>query len=377
MIAFYRLLLVGVSFCLADLALAGETEIFTVAGTGSAGYSGDQSAAVDAELNNPFGVIVGPGGDLIFCDTMNHVIRRISRESGRIVSIVGSGVPGYSGDGGPPLKAKLNEPYEVRFHPSGDLYWVERMSHTVRRLNARTKTVETVAGTGAPGFSGDGGPAREAELSQPHSIQFDASGENLMICDIKNNRIRQVELSSGLIATWCGNGKRDSTRDGVEVSPETPLKGPRALDRAPNGDFWLALREGNQVFRIDAEEGKLYHVAGTGKKGFHAEIRPALESELSGPKGVAVSPDGMVIYLADTESHTVRAIDLNVDPPVLRLVAGSGERGDGPDTPDSVLCKMNRPHGVGVDPSNGNIYVGDSESHKIRVIVDRVRDATE
>lgn len=345
-----------------------EPEIRTVAGNGTAGYDGDGGSALEATLHQPFGVIVGPSGDILFCDTNNHVIRRISRKSGKIETIVGTGEKGYTGDGGPPLEAKLNEPYEIRFHPSGDLYWVERISHTVRKLDARSNLVSTIAGTGEAGFSGDGGPAIEAKLSQPHSIQFDAAGDHLFICDIKNHRVRRVHLESGRIETWCGTGKAQECEDGAAVGPQTPLKGPRALDRAPDGDLWLALREGNQVFRIDMEKMTLHHVAGTGKKGFHSETRPALESELSGPKGVAISPDGTQVYLADTESHTVRVIDLTEDPPVVRLVAGTGSRGDGPDSPDPLACGMARLHGVGTDPLSGDVYIGDSETHKVRVV---------
>lgn len=345
-----------------------EPRIDTVAGSGEQGYSGDGGKALEAKLDNPFGVIVGPGGDIVFCDTNNHVIRRISRKSGKIETIVGTGEQGYSGDGGPPLEAKLNEPYEIRYHPSGDLYWVERISHTVRKLDARTNQVSTLAGTGEAGFGGDGGPGPKAMMSQPHSIQFDHTGSVLYVCDIKNHRIRVIDLESGVIDTWCGTGKPETTKDGAKVGKETPLKGPRALDRAPNGDIWLALREGNQLFRIDHQSETLHHVAGTGKKGFHSEDRPALESELSGPKGVAISPDGTQIYLADTESHTVRVVDLTENPPVLRLVAGTGKKGDGPDSPDPFACAMARLHGIGTDPVNGDLYIGDSETHKVRKV---------
>lgn len=345
-----------------------EPVISTVAGTGEVGYSGDGGKAVEAQLNNPFGVIVAPDGDIVFCDTINHVIRKISRRKGDIVTLAGTGKKGYTGDGGPPEKADLFEPYELRYHPSGDLYWVEMQNNIVRRLDARRHVVETVAGTGEKGFGGDGGSALEAKMNRPHSIVFDESGENLYICDIGNHRIRRVELASGTITTWCGTGEPKPTKDGASVGPGTPLKGPRAFDRAPNGDLWLALREGNQVFRIDMETQTLHHIAGTGKKGFHAEDRPALESELSGPKGVAISPDGSLVYLADTESHTVRVIDLNESPPLLRLVAGTGEKGDGPDGPDPLACKMARLHGVGIDPVTGDLYIGDSEAHKVRVV---------
>ena len=345
-----------------------ETRIETFAGTGARGYAGDSGPATEGELNNPFGVIVAPDGDIIFCDTGNHVIRRISRNSGVIDTLVGTGMAGLSGDGGNPMEADLNEPYEIRYHPDGDLYWVEMKNHIVRRLNARTNQVERVAGTGESGFSGDGGPAVAATMNRPHSIQFDASGELLLICDIGNHRIRSLDLKTGVIDTWCGNGKPEATPDGAPVSSKTPLKGPRALDLAPDGDLWLALREGNQVFRIDAKRMTLHLVAGSGKKGFQVEPKPALESDLSGPKGVAISPDGKMIYFADTESHTVRVIDFTGEEPLVRLIAGTGAKGDGPDSPDPLQCAMDRLHGVGVDPVTGDLFIGDSETNKIRKV---------
>ncbi|MEM9281631.1 MAG: beta-propeller fold lactonase family protein [Verrucomicrobiota bacterium] len=364
----HRFLFSGLFVYGSSCASAGEYEIRTLAGIGVASYSGDGGAAVEAGLNNPFGVIFEPSGDILICDTGNHVIRRVDRETGVITTIVGTGQAGYSGDGGPPLEAALYEPYEVRVHPSGDVYWVEMKNHVVRRLEVGTNEVQTVAGSGEQGFSGDGGPAIAAAMSRPHSIVFDRLGENLFICDIGNHRIRRVELKSGMISTWCGTGKAQLTPDGASVSDATPLKGPRALDRSPNGDLWLALREGNQVFRIDMNEKTLHHVAGTGKKGFHPERRPALEAQLSGPKGIAISPDGSLVYLADTESHTVRVIDLSENPPVVRLVAGTGRKGNGPDGPDPLACNMDRLHGVGVDPETGALLIGDSEAHKVRLL---------
>ena len=319
-------------------------------------------------LNNTFGVIVGPEGDVYFCDTGNHQIKKISRRGNKVSTVVGSGKKGYSGDGGPPLAADLFEPYEIRFHPGGDLYWVEMQNHIVRKLDARTNLVSTVAGTGTAGFSGDDGLATAAQLNRPHSIQFDLAGKNLYICDIKNNRIRKVNMTTGIITTWCGNGKKDLTPNGIKVGPTVPLRGPRALDIDHKGDLWLALREGNALYRIDSKDQTLHHIAGTGKKGFIQQTSNALETPLSGPKGVAISPDGNWVYLADTESHTVRAVNVSTTPHQLHTIVGDGSRGDGPDTGDPLKCRMARLHGVGTDPINGDLYIGDSETNKIRKV---------
>ncbi len=343
-------------------------QISTVAGNGTQANTGDGGKAIEAACNQTFGVIVGPDGDIYFCDTGNHTVRKITRKGGTISTVAGTGKSGYSGDGGPATKADLFEPYEVRFHPNGDLYWVEMRNHVIRKLVAKTGNIETVAGTGETGFAGDGGPATEAKFNRPHSIVFDDTAERLFICDIGNHRIRVVDLDSGKIDTWCGNGKKEKTEDGAKVSPETPLKGPRALDRDPDGNLWLALREGNAIYKIDMKAGTLHHMAGTGKSGFTGNGGPAKEATLSGPKGVAVSPDGSLIYLADTESHTVRAINLKNSPPTLDLIAGDGKKGDGPDSGDPLKCQMDRLHGVGIDPISGDLYIGDTNTHKIRKV---------
>ena len=171
----------------------------TVAGTGEAGYSGDNGPATQARINNPFGIVCGPDRALYVCEVGNHIIRRIGPD-GIISTVAGSGKPGYSGDGGSAKQAGLNEPYEVRFDRAGNMFFVERLNHTVRRADARTKKISTVAGTGQPGFSGDGGPAGAAQLKEPHSIQFDPEG-NLYICDIGNHRIRKIDVKTGTIST--------------------------------------------------------------------------------------------------------------------------------------------------------------------------------
>src|SRR5262249_28598297 len=140
---------------------------------------------------------------------------------------------GYAGDGGPALAASLNEPYEVRFDPAGNMFFAEMQNHVIRRVDGRTKIISTVAGTGKPGFDGDGGPATKALLRQPHSIAFDFSGA-LLICDIGNRRIRRVDLKTGTIDTWAGTGEAKPTPDGAPIAG-TPLNEPRAVTAGRDG----------------------------------------------------------------------------------------------------------------------------------------------
>ena len=335
-------------------------EVSTVAGNGTKGFAGDGGPATAAQLDNPFGVVRGPDGALWFCEYTGQRVRKINAD-GTVVTVAGTGKTSYSGDGGPALLATFNQPHEIRFDKTGNLYIADMLNHAIRRLDAKTGLISTFAGNGTGGYSGDGGPADKAQLKQPHSIQFSPDG-SLYICDIGNSIIRKVDGKSGVISTFAGTGKAGPTPDGSPILG-TPLKGPRSLDFDAAGNLWLATREGNQVFRFDIQAGKIVHIAGTGAKGFTGNGGPAKDATLSGPKGIAVAPNGNV-YLADTESHCIRMIDLKSGK--LELVAGSGTAGDGPDG-ESSKCKLARPHGVFVD-QDGAIYIGDSENHRVRVL---------
>src|SRR4051812_6408178 len=276
-----------------------------VAGTGEKGFAGDGGPATAARMNDPSGLTIGPDGAVYVCDTGNHVVRRIAPD-GTITSVAGiGGKAGYAGDGGPATHATLNEPYEVRFDRAGNLYVVERLNHAVRKIDAKTGVITTVAGTGKPGFSGDGGPANKAELREPHSIQFGPDG-SLYIADVLNHRVRRVDMTTGVITTFAGTGEKKSPQDGAKLDG-APLHGPRALDFGPDGNLYLALREGNSIWRFDMTARTLHRVAGTGKKGFTGNGAPATAATLNGPKGIAVAPSGDV-YIADTESHAIRRV---------------------------------------------------------------------
>lgn len=352
------------AFILPAMALAvsvSAAQITTFAGNGTKGFSGDGGPASAAQLSDPNGIARGPDGALYICDTMNHRVRKVTPD-GRITTVAGNGTKGYSGDGGPALSATLNEPYEVRFDRAGNVCWVERLNHCIRELDVKTGRIRTLAGNGTSGFSGDNGPATAAQLSEPHSLAFDRD-DNLYIADVRNHRVRKVDRRTGVITTLLGNGKRELPADGAKLGADTPVSGPRALDVGRDGSLWLALREGHAVLRLDLARGTVHRVAGTGEKGFSGDGGPALAAKLNGPKGVSVAPNGD-IYVVDTENHVIRAIDVKSG--TIRLIAGTGTRGDGPEG-DPTRCALARPHGVYVD-RDGACYIGDTETHRVRVV---------
>jgi DNA-binding beta-propeller fold protein YncE len=334
-------------------AHAAGPSVSTVIGTGSPGFS-------DREVNNPYGLLIGPRRGLYFCDLDNQRIRLLDLRTHRTTTIAGNGQKGYSGDGGPATAASLNMPHEIQFDSAGNLYVAERDNHVVRKVDGKTGAISTFAGTGEPGFAGDGGPAARAQLRQPHSIAVDPAGR-LLICDIGNHRVRRVEFATGTIETYAGTGERQPTPDGAGVK-SAPLNGPRTIAINSDGDLYLALREGNAIYRIASKTMTIHHVAGTGEQGYSGDGGPARAARLAGPKGLAYARGRL--YVADTENHVVRRIELATG--VITTVLGTGQRGDGPE-PDPLRCALSRPHGVFVDAS-GVLYVGDSEAHRIRIV---------
>jgi sugar lactone lactonase YvrE len=335
-----------------------------VAGIGRTANPNDdlwtEQDALKTPVSNPFGIIAGADGALYYCEYDTGCTRRLDLASNRVTTLAGNSKKAYTGDGGPALSASFSAPHEIRFDAAGNLFVVERDAHVVRRVDARTRVVSTVAGTGVAGFSGDGGPATAAQLRQPHSIAFGADG-NLFVCDIGNQRVRLVNLKTGAISTYAGTGDRGPTPDDAPLEG-TPLNGPRSIDTDPAGNIYLVLREGNAVFRIDPKAGRLTRIAGTGQTGFTGDGGPAAAATFNGPKGITYAPD-QSLYIVDTENHAIRRVDLKSG--TMTTVVGTGQRGNGPDG-DPLKCALARPHAVAVH--RGGLYVTDSENHCIRVV---------
>ena len=337
--------------------------IDTIAGTGKPDNSASAGSAVSVNVGDPFGVEIGPDGALYICEVRNHRVFRLDLKSGQLTTVAGTGAKGYSGDGGPATQAQLNEPYEVRFDRAGNMLFVEMQNQVVRKVDRQTGQISTIAGTGKKGYSGDGGPATKAEFSSPHSITLDAA-DNVYIADIGNHRIRRVDAKTGVVTTIAGNGERKQPQAG-KTGPNQPMLGPRALFIDGN-TMWIALREGHAVWRLDLPSGVLKHVSGTGSKGFTGDGGAATVATFNGPKGIAIGPDKCV-YVVDTENHAIRKID-----PVsekISTIAGLGpdKKGAAGDGGSATAARMDRPHGICVG-ADGAVYIGDTINHRVRRI---------
>ncbi len=338
-----------------------EPQITTVAGTGKPEINTHAGPALEVNIGDPFGVEIGPDEALYVTEVRNHRIWRVDRKTGQAEVVVGCGEKGYSGDGGPAREARLNEPYEVRFDADGNMYFVEMQNHLVRRVDARTGVISTVAGTGVAGFSGDGGPARNAQFRDPHSIALDGEG-GLYVADIGNHRIRRIDLKTGTIDTIAGNQERRLPQDGQPARGAAVL-GPRAL-YVHEGALWVALREGHSVWRLGLDDGVWRRIAGRGQRGYDGDGGPALNATFDGPKGIVLDAQGH-IYVVDTENQAIRKIDAQTG--VITTLAGTGKQGFGGDGGPARQAQLARPHGIGLD-SQGRIYIGDTLNHRVREI---------
>jgi len=335
--------------------------IDSVCGTGQPDDNGDAGPAAQINVGAPFGVEIGPDDALYVTEVRNHRVRRLDLDTGQVTTVAGCGRAGYSGDGGPATEAELNEPYEVRFAENGDMFFVEMKNHLVRKMDARTGIISTVAGAGKPGYGGDGGPATEALFKNPHSIALDDRG-GLYVADIGNHRIRRIDLETGVVESVAGDGRRLLPREG-HTARGNPVLGPRALF-IDGTTMWVALREGHSVWKLDLAGGRWSHVAGTGQKGFSGDGRPAKTATFNGPKGIAVDADGHV-YIVDTENQAIRKIDASSG--LISTVAGSGpeRRGGARDGGPATKAELDRPHGICIGP-NHSIYIGDTLNHRVR-----------
>ena len=267
--------------------------ITTVAGGGTDGL-GDGGPATEASIHRPHGVAVDRLGNIFIADTRNSRVRMVDGATGIITTVAGSRTSGFGGDGGLATSARLGSPHDVFADGESNLYIPETGNHRVRRVDAATGVITTVAGNGSGGFSGDGGPATSASLQGPHSLQADAAG-NLFIADTLNARVRRVDATSGVITTVAGGGTGGLGDGGPATSARIA---PHGVAPDPEGNLLIADRDNHRVRRVDAATGVITTFAGNGDRAYSGDGGPATEASLHDPQGVAVDPQGNV-FIAD------------------------------------------------------------------------------
>jgi len=366
--------------------------ISTVAGTGVAGFSGDNGLATGAQLNSPYGVAVDAAGNLFIADYGNSRIREVT--GGVITTVAGNGTLGFGGDNGLAIAAQLSGPRAVLVDAAGNLYIADSGNYRVRIVTAGV--IGTVAGNGVPGFGGDAGPATSAQLNLPCGLALDAAG-NLLIADYYNNRIRQV--SNGVISTMAGKGTPGFSGDnGPAVTAQ--LNNPFALALDGAGNLFIADYGNNRLRKVSG--GIVTTVAGNGTVGFSGDGGSAASAQLDAPHGLALDSAGNLyivettgnrsrivvagvintaatgqltqpwgvavdsadnVYFADTGGNRVRKLSGGT----VTTVVGTGTAGFSGDGGPAVSAQLNSPASVAVDAA-GDLYIADSANNRVRKV---------
>src|SRR5579884_244960 len=333
--------------------------ISTAVGTGEKGFAGDGGPSEAAVLNGPFDVAFDTAGNLSFSYTFNHRVRRVDAATGTISTVAGNGAKGYAGDGGPATEASLNEPYGVTIGRTGNLYIADRLNAVVRRVDV-SGMITTLAGTGKAGFGGDGGPAARAGLAEPNGLALDRTNRRLFIADVADHRVRVVDLMAGTIETFAGTGVGEDSGDGGPAAT-AGIFGARAVKVAPDGTVYILERQGSRLRAVDPASGAIATIAGTGARGYAGDGGPAIAAVFDAPKEMALDRDGNILVV-DTENHAIRLIDRRSG--VVTTIAGGRKGGHGDGGP-ATEAGLDRPHGATVGP-DGAIYIGDTNNHRIR-----------
>jgi RHS repeat-associated protein len=336
--------------------------ITTVAGDGFYGDSGDGGPAILAKLSDPTGAAVDSAGNLYFGDPGNSVIREVNAATGTVTTIAGNGTGGYSGDGGQAINAELLSPMGIALDGAGNIYFADNGNAVVRKINASTKVITTVAGDGSWGYSGDGGPATSATLSYDTNIAVDSAG-NIYIADKYNMRVRKVSAATGIITTIAGNGTAGYTGDG-SLATSAELNWPFGVAVDPVGNVYIADLYNNVIREVIASTGVIQTVVGNGMQGYSGDNGPASSAELNGPYDVALDAAGN-LYISDSNNNVIR--ELAASSGTITTVAGNGTGGYSGDGGPATSAEINAPWDITTD-AGGDIYIADSWNHVIRAV---------
>lgn len=358
-----------------DTSCSEVGDICTFAGIGQGQYSGDGGPPEAIGLYFPIDIEFVSNGDGYILDWNNHSVRRI--ENGIVRTVIGNPFPGDGPDdlsdltppGAIGTDVYLNHPTQLFELGDGTILLTAWHNHKLRTYDPVTERVLVVCGAGA-GFFGDGGPARNALLSQPQSTALAANGD-WYVLDQRNQRVRRISASTGMIETVVGTGMAGYGGDG---GPPTQAMlrfeaggnpGPSgAVVFGPDGILYISDTLNHRIRRVDFGANVITTIAGTGERGYNGDGILATDAQINYPKDLEVGPDGR-LYFADDRNHRVRAIDLTTG--IITTVAGTGERGYNGDGIPALEAQLNRPMGVEFDAA-GDLYIADMENHRIRKV---------
>lgn len=301
----------------------------------------------NSRLTSPFGVDFNSDGEMWIVELEGGRVHRLDK-SGRLHHVGGDGTQSYKGDGEPLASATFNGMHNCAVTPNGELYIADSWNHCVRKVDAATGVISTIAGTGKKGFSGDGGPATNATFDFVMCITLNPANDVLHIADLNNRRIRAVDLRSGIVTTVAGNGKQGVPKDGAPAI-ESPLVDPRAVAQDSKGNTWILERSGHAL-RVVRTDGTINTVAGTGRKGF--VDGPGLMAQFGSPKHLCID-DSDNIYIADDDNGAIRRMDSQTHEITTVPLQGQGD----------ARIQLSHPHGVTWE--NGWLYIVDMGHNRI------------
>ncbi|WP_353063741.1 Ig-like domain repeat protein [Tunturibacter psychrotolerans] len=345
------------------LALFVPGIINTVAGDESWIYRGDGQPATASPIFLPFGVAVDPAGNIFIADSSNNRIRRVDAASQLMSTVAGNGDAGNTGDGGLATMASLSLPTSVALDGAGNLYFADSNNHAIRMVTASTGIITTVAGVlGSQGYSGDGGSAIQAHLNTPDSVAIDPVNGFLYIADSGNNVVRRVDLSTGIISPFAGNHAATYAGDGGPATSAS-LNGPWGVTVGPDGQIYIADQNNHSVRKV-ALDGTISTIAGNGTSGFSGDGGPASGAVLDSPAGAVIDAAGN-IYISDAGNNRVRKV--NAVTGEIDTVVGSNQESFSGDGGPANGAGMYGPYGMALD-GTGNLYVSDVFHNRIRLV---------
>ncbi len=333
----------------------------SVAGTGVLGFEGDNGLATAANLAGPREIAIDASGNLFIADFLGNRIRRVDAKSGIISTVAGSYLEyGFKGDGGPATSALLEGCKGVFLDSAGNIFIADSYNNRIRKVDAATGIITTIAGDGSRSYGGDNGPATSASLSRPDHVVVDASG-NIFVSDTENHRIRRIDAATKIITTYAGTGQGTYGGDGGPAQ-QANLKSPSQICIDASGNMFVADAGNARIRRID-RNGVITSVAGSGDKKYSGDGGSATSAAMASPQGVAVDGSGQ-IFIADSGNYRIRLVNSGG---IITTLAGNGHTSYLGDNGPAWAATLLDPRGIAID-SAGNLYIADQSNLRIRKV---------